>query len=123
MEAIQIFQELVGAQLTPIVFQYQPYTDTFLTYPYHHSTVSRFESEFAELMFDCIVFYAYEKEEIEKEYNHGNFCTLRTVARNAYERRVPKTEQETDGLLGKLALDSFNIKKTRTKNNKRRFSV
>ena len=107
MDAIQIFQELVGARLTPIVFQYLPYTDTFLTYPYHHSTAPSFETEFVELMFDCIVFYAYEKEEIEKEYNRGKFSVLRTAARNAYERRVPKTERETDGLLGELALDSF----------------
>lgn len=107
MDAIQIFQELIGARLTPIVFQYRPYTDTFLTYPYYHSTAPGFETEFVDLMFDCIVFYAYEKEEIEKEYNRGHFSTLRTAARNAYERRVPKTEKENDGLLGELALDSF----------------
>lgn len=107
MEAIQIFQELIGTRITPIVFQYQPYTDAFATYPYHHSTDPSFETEFVDLMFDSIVFYAYEKEEIEKEYNRGHFATLRTAARNAYERRVPKTERETDGLLGELALDSF----------------
>ena len=107
MEAIQIFHELIGARITPIILQYQPYTDTFLTYPYHHATAPSFESEFVDLMFDSIVFYAYEKDEIEKEYNKGRFSNLRVAARNAYERRVPKTERETDGLLGELALDSF----------------
>lgn len=107
MDAIQIFQELIGARIAPIILQYAPYTDTFLTYPYHHSTEPSFESEFVDLMFDSIVFYAYEKDEIEKEYNRGRFSDLRVAARNAYERRVPKTERDTDGLLGELALDSF----------------
>lgn len=107
MEAIQIFQELIGARIAPIILQYAPYTDTFLTYPYHHSTDPSFESEFVDLIFDSIVFYAYEKDEIEKEYNRGRFSNLRVAARNAYERRVPKTERETDGLLGELTLDSF----------------
>ena len=107
MDAIQIFQELIGARIAPLVLQYQPYTDTLLTYPYHHSISPSFEAEFVDLMFDSIVFYAYEKEEIEKEFNRGRFSVLRTAARNAYERRVPKTERKTDGLLGELALDSF----------------
>ena len=107
MEAILIFQELIGSRISPIILQYTPYTDTFLTYPYHHSTDPFFELEFADLMFDGVVFYAYEKDEIEKEYNKGRFSNLRAAARNAYERRVPKTERETDGLLGELALDSF----------------
>lgn len=107
MEAIQIFQKLIGARIAPIILQYAPYTDTFLTYPYHHSTEPSFESEFVDLIFDSIVFYAYEKDEIEKEYNKGRFSDLRVAARNAYERRVPKTERDTDGLLGELALDSF----------------
>ena len=107
MDAIQIFQELIGTRMSPLILQYRPYTDNFLTYPYHHSTAPSFESEFVDLIFDSIVFYAYEKDEIEREYNKGRFSNLRTAARNAYERRVPKTERETDGLLGELALDSF----------------
>lgn len=107
MEAIQIFQKLIGERIAPIILQYAPYTDTFLTYPYHHSTEPSFESEFVDLIFDSIVFYTYEKDEIEKEYNRGRFSNLRVAARNAYERRVPKTERETDGLLGELTLDSF----------------
>lgn len=107
MDAIQIFQKLIGSRLTPLVLKYKPYPDVFLTYPYHHSTSPSFESDFVDIMFDSIVFYAYEKEEIEKEFNRNRFSVLRTAARNAYELRVPKTERKTDGLLGELALDSF----------------
>ncbi len=67
VEAIQIFQKLIGARLAPIVFQYQPYTDTFLTYPYHHSTAPNFEAEFVDIMFDSIVFYALDLENVEFE--------------------------------------------------------
>lgn len=107
MDALQIFQKLIGTRITPIVFKWPRYTDSFLTYPYHHSTIPTFETEFVNLIFDSIVFYAYEKEEIEKEYNRGRFSTLSDAARNAYERRVPKTERVTDGLVGELTLDSF----------------
>ena len=78
MEAIQIFQELIGTRITPIEFRYQPYIDTFATYPYHHSTDPSFEAEFVDLMFDSVVFYAYEKEEIEKamEVYKTNDCVV-----------------------------------------------
>ena len=85
MDAIQIFQELIGKRISPLIINYQPYTDTFQTYPYHHSTNPSFETEFVDLMFDSIVFYAYEKDEIEKEYNKGRFSNLRIAARNAYD--------------------------------------
>lgn len=107
MDALQIFQKLIGARIPPVVFKWPQYTKNFLTYPYHHSTTPTFENEFVDLNFDSIVFYAYEKEEIEKEYNRGRFSTLSDAARNAYERRVPKTERVTDGLVGELTLDSF----------------
>lgn len=107
MDASQIFTKCIGNRLRPIVLQYTPYTDAFETYPYHHRTDTNFEQQFSDLMFDSIVFYAYEKAEIEKEYNRGHLDTLRDAARNAYENRVPKTEKIADGLLGELALDSF----------------
>lgn len=107
MNASQIFAECIGNRIKPIVLQYAPYTDIFETYPYHHRIDIDFEQEFSDLMFDSIVFYAYEKAEIEKEYNRGHFDALRDAARNVYESRVPKTEKAADGLLGELALDSF----------------
>ncbi|MCI8473976.1 MAG: DUF1837 domain-containing protein [Oscillospiraceae bacterium] len=107
MDASQIFAECIGNRIKPIVLQYAPYTDIFEIHPYHHSTDIDFEQQFSDLMFDSIVFYAYEKAEIEKEYNRGHFDALRDAARNVYESRVPKTEKLADGLLGELALDSF----------------
>ena len=62
-----------------MVFQNQPYTDMFSTYPCQHSISPFFEAEFVALMFDNIISYTYEKEEIEKEFNRRRFSVLRTA--------------------------------------------
>ncbi len=107
MNAIEIFKQLIGKKLTPLIVKYDPYKDVFTTHPYRHIFDDNFERTFTDVIFDSIIFYAYEKDEIEKEYNKGRLADLRKAARVAYENRVPKTEKETDGLLGELTLDSF----------------
>lgn len=107
MNAIEIFKQLIGERLTPLIVKYNPYEGVFTTHPYRHIFDENFENVFADVIFDSIIFYAYEKDEIEKEYTKGRLADLRKAARVAYENRVPKTEKETDGLLGELTLDSF----------------
>lgn len=107
MDAVEIFKQLIGDKINPMILKYDPYKDVFKTHPYRHVLDDDFEERFVDIIFDSIVFYAYEKDEIEKEYNKGRLADLRKAARVAYENRVPKTEKETDGLLGELTLDSF----------------
>ena len=107
MDAISVFKEQIGNRLKPIILSYDVYKDKFQTYPYHHVLDDDFEQKFAEILFDSIVFYAFEKDEIEKDYSRGRLTNLRKAARSAYELRIPKTEKTTDGLMGELALDSF----------------
>lgn len=107
MDAIKIFQQLIGDKIKPMIIQYDPYKDVFMTHPYSHDLDKEFEERFVDIIFDSIIFYAYEKDEIEKHYNKGHLDDLRKASRVAYENRVPKTEKETDGLLGELTLDSF----------------
>lgn len=107
MDAVDIFKEIIGKRLEPLLVKYNPYTEKYLTYPYRHIFLPDFEPRFANVLFDTIIFYAYEKAEIEKEYSKGRLNDLRRISRIAYEDRVPKTERETDGLLGELALDSM----------------
>lgn len=104
MNAIEIFKELIGERLTPLIVKYDPYKDVFTTHPYRHIFDDNFERIFTDVIFDSIIFYAYEKDEIEKEYQKGHLGDLRRASRVAYENRVPKTEKETDGLLGELTL-------------------
>lgn len=106
MTAIELFKELIGKRLNPLIIQYEPYTDTFVTHPFRHSFDNEFESLYSDVMFDSIVFYAYEKDEIEEEYAKGRLGNLRKASKVAYNR-VPKTERKTDGLLGELSLDCF----------------
>ena len=107
MDAIEIFKELIGDRLEPLIIKYLPYKDAFITHPYRHTTNADFEKNFTDILFDSIIFYAYEKDEIEKEYNKGYLSNLRRASRVAYENRVPKTEKEKDGLMGELTLDAF----------------
>lgn len=107
MNANEIFQNMIGIKLEGLVIKYTPYSETFDVHPYRQNSTTNFEKQFAELLFDSIVFYAFEKEEIEKDYAKGRFTDLTKAARAAYEMRVPKTEKEYDGLLGELSLDSF----------------
>lgn len=107
MDAIEIFKQTIGERLKPIVVRYEPYKDVFLTHPYSHVIDNDFEKRFSDIIFDSIIFYAYEKDEIESEYQKSRLNNLRKASRIAYERRVPKTEKLNDGLLGELTLDSF----------------
>ena len=107
MEANEIFNELISKRLRPIVLCYEPYQDKFKTYPYYHIVDDSFEKNFSTLLFDSIVFYSYEKNEIEHEYKKGRLKDLHKAARTAYENRVQKTEKKFDGLMGELALDAF----------------
>ena len=107
MDAIEIFKRLIGEKIKPMIIKYEPYKNVFTTYPYSHILDADFEERFTDTVFDSILFYAYEKDEIEKEYQKGHLDDLREASRMAYENRVPKTEKEADGLLGELALDCF----------------
>lgn len=107
MNANEIFKQLIGEKIKPMIIKYEPYKNVFTTYPYSHILDADFEERFTDTVFDSILFYAYEKDEIEKEYQKGHLDDLRKASRVAYENRVPKTEKEADGLLGELTLDCF----------------
>ena len=96
MKAIEIFKQLIGKRLSPLIVKYDPYKDVFTAHPYRHIFDENFESNFTDVIFDSIIFYAYEKDEIEKEYNKSRLKDLQKAARTAYENRIPKTEKETD---------------------------
>ena len=108
MNAVEIFKQLIGERLTPLIVKYEPYKDVFTTHPYRHIFDENFERNFTDVIFDSVMFYAYEKDEIEKEYNRGKLEDLRKAARVAYENRVPKTEKVADGLLGELTLVNYS---------------
>ncbi len=107
MDASNIFNYLIGESLEGLILKYDVYKSKYDVHPYHHVIAEDFEKNFSDLLFNSMVFYAYEKEEIENEYEKGRFGDLRKAARAAYEIRIPKTERENDGLFGELALDSF----------------
>lgn len=80
MNAVEIFKQLIGERLTPLIVKYEPYKDVFTTHPYRHIFDENFERNFTDVIFDSVMFYAYEKDEIEKEYNRGKLEDLRKAA-------------------------------------------
>ena len=106
MNAMEIFKTVIGERLKPLIIKYTPYMDSFETHPFRHSFDADFEKNFSDLLYDNIVFYAYEKDEIEKEYEKRRLTNLKVASKVAYER-IPKTERKADGLMGELTLDCF----------------
>ncbi len=43
VEAIEIFEEVIGKKLRPLIVCYDPYTDHFEIYPYRHTSTSVFK--------------------------------------------------------------------------------
>ena len=71
MDAIGIFKEAIGSRLNPLIVQYDVYADRFETYPFRHSFDENFEKQFSDVLFDSIIFYAYEKDEIENDSDNN----------------------------------------------------
>lgn len=107
MNAVEIYHSLIGDKLKPMIVEYTPYSDNYRYFPYHHVFDPDFEKSFIDLIFNSIIFYAFEKNEIEKDYEKHRLDDLHKAARAAYNSRVPKTEKLTDGLMGELTLDCF----------------
>ena len=36
MDAIEIFKQLIGEKIKPMIIKYEPYKDVFTTHPYSH---------------------------------------------------------------------------------------
>lgn len=81
MESIDIFKEVIRSRICPLVVKYKPYMDRFETYPFRHAFDRNFENMFANVLFDSIVFYAYEKDELIKIHKMCFFEKLETLFR------------------------------------------
>lgn len=88
MESIDIFKEVIGSRICPLVVKCKPYMNRFETYPSRYAFDRNFENMFANVLFDSIVFYAYEKDEIEKEYEKNHLNDLWKASRVAYSHKV-----------------------------------
>ncbi len=91
MDAIEIFKQLIGEKIKPMIIKYEPYKYVFTTHPYSHILDVNFEARFTDTVFDSIIFYAYEKDEIEKEYQKGHLDDLRKASRVACQPRIIRT--------------------------------
>ena len=56
MNAIEIFKQLIGNRIEPLIIRYNPYEDVFATHPYRHTFDLNFENDFVDILFDSIIF-------------------------------------------------------------------
>ena len=56
MNANEIFQNMIGSELEGLVVKYTPYNENFDVHPYRQSITTDFEKQFADLLFDSIIF-------------------------------------------------------------------
>lgn len=54
MDAIEIFKQIIGERLKPLIIKYDPYKDEFLTHPFRHILDDDFEKKFSDVMFDLL---------------------------------------------------------------------
>jgi len=103
----RLYKELVDSKIEPLIVKYDLISGDFEFHPYRHSLNDTTESSLVDALFDNIVFYAFEDNEIAAEYKRGNLEDIRKAARMAYIDVIPKTEGLLDGLLGELVLDAM----------------
>ena len=82
MTAKEIYQLFVGNRLKPLVIEFDPYSEKYKYYPYHHINDDSFEETFANLMFDNIVFYAFEKKDVQKKDRAGSIIHAVVIVSN-----------------------------------------
>ena len=56
MEAIEIFKEVIGKRLLPLVVSFNPYTKKYQIHPFRHAITPTFEKDFSDILFDSIIF-------------------------------------------------------------------
>lgn len=79
MNAIEIFKQLIGDKIAPLIIKYSPYTDKFMTHPYRHTFDADFEKEFSDILFDSIIFYAYEKMKLKKNIKKDTYLICKKL--------------------------------------------
>lgn len=64
MNAIEIFKQLIGKKLTPLIVKYDPYKDVFTTHPYRHIFDDNFEilKERLRMLFSIVSYFMLMKK-------------------------------------------------------------
>lgn len=107
MNIKDLFNNIIANNLRSFVFEYNVNSKEFFSRGYHHSLDENIDNKIINSLIDYIVFYSFDPDEVESEYQKGRLDNMRKAAVAAYRKRVPKTERETDGLLSELTLGAL----------------
>lgn len=101
----EIFNKEITLNSKGIIFPFFPIEDKYRYMPYSHAISGDSVEKLGELMRKNLFFYAYGEEEIVNYYKKDTFSSLEKSAKFAYQNRIPKRSDITDGLPGEVLLD------------------
>lgn len=100
-----IFDKEIVQKSKSIIFSFNPENDVYQFKPYAHAFSETSVEDLAELMRHNLLFYAFGEEEVVNLYNTNLFESMEHAAKYAYNQRLPKRSETTDGLLSEALLD------------------
>lgn len=107
MTAKELFKKLIYNKMKPLVVRYDIAGKKFNYDAFSHVQTENINEQIVDVLIDSILFYAFENDELENEYQKNRLADVRKAAIAAYHARVPKTERKEDGLMGELILDMY----------------
>lgn len=100
-----IFEKEIVKKSKGVIFSFSPVTSTYKYRPYSHGFSKSAVEELGELMRRNLFFYAFGEEEVVSYYKKDRFSSMEQAARYAYQQRLPKRADITDGLPSEVLLD------------------
>jgi len=102
-----LYESHISNKAKLIIVKYDSIKQQYEYRPYTHIASINAIDQLSELIIDNIIFYAFSEEEIVEMHNRiGVLDDLKTAAKYALEKRLPKrNNSSTDGTPGELLLD------------------
>ena len=101
----EIFDKEILQKSRGIIFTFSPLQDHYVYQPYSHGVSVDSVEELGELMRHNLFFYSYGEEEVVQHYEKDHFSSMEQAAKYAYNQRLPKRADITDGLPSEALLD------------------
>ncbi len=101
----EIFDKEILQKSHGIIFTFSPLQDRFIYQPYSHSISVDSVEKLGEIMRRNLFFYSYGEEEVVQHYEKDHFSSMEQAAKYAYNQRLPKRADITDGLPSEALLD------------------
>lgn len=101
----EIFTDEIIKKSTGVIFSFSPLQDKYVYQPYSHAVSKDAVEKLGELMRLNLFFYSFGEDELVQYYEKDLFSSMEQAAKYAYQSRLPKRADITDGLPSEVLLD------------------